>query len=230
MEIKINERKIYVNNKDTDFHIHSNFSDGINTIDEIVQYASSIGLKKIAITDHSEPWARVHEHDRRRIKTPRRTFYDRWENVHNDVKVLKGIEIDLLDSDGGICNFMFDYEFVVLSAHEGVYKGDPRKITEAYLRAIDKHGDKIDAIGHVCANYFAEYLDVKRVVEYANSVNIILEINGTNLNRGITMIEKLKEMVGLAERIHVNSDAHTLNEIRDSRKIGYRFLEDLTLY
>ncbi|HBB03870.1 TPA: hypothetical protein DCZ39_03140 [Patescibacteria group bacterium] len=38
-----------------DYHMHSiNYSDGMNTIDEIVQYAGKIGLKKITITDHSQ--------------------------------------------------------------------------------------------------------------------------------------------------------------------------------
>lgn len=38
-----------------DFHMHSiNFSDGFNTIDELVIHAGKIGLKKIAITDHSQ--------------------------------------------------------------------------------------------------------------------------------------------------------------------------------
>ena len=38
-----------------DYHIHSlNFSDGFNTIDELVQQAGKIGLRKIIITDHSQ--------------------------------------------------------------------------------------------------------------------------------------------------------------------------------
>ena len=38
-----------------DYHIHSlNYSDGMNTVDEIVQYAGKIGMKKIIITDHSQ--------------------------------------------------------------------------------------------------------------------------------------------------------------------------------
>ena len=38
-----------------DYHVHSlNYSDGMNTIDEIVQYAGKIGMKKIVITDHSQ--------------------------------------------------------------------------------------------------------------------------------------------------------------------------------
>ena len=35
-----------------DLHMHTTYSDGKNTIEEMVQTAIEIGLKKIAITDH----------------------------------------------------------------------------------------------------------------------------------------------------------------------------------
>jgi predicted metal-dependent phosphoesterase TrpH len=35
-----------------DLHIHSNFSDGIDTPEEIVKQAAAVGLKTIALTDH----------------------------------------------------------------------------------------------------------------------------------------------------------------------------------
>jgi len=37
-----------------DIHIHSNYSDGANSIEEIVKHAKKIGLDGIAITDHDE--------------------------------------------------------------------------------------------------------------------------------------------------------------------------------
>ena len=59
-----------------DFHMHSsNFSDGFNTIDEIVKYAGEIGLKKIAITDHNQAYL-----DKRNF--PNRTYrgiIKRWK-------------------------------------------------------------------------------------------------------------------------------------------------------
>lgn len=46
-----------INLENEDYHIHSfNFSDGWNTIDEIVRYSGEIGMKKIAICDHSGAW------------------------------------------------------------------------------------------------------------------------------------------------------------------------------
>jgi DNA polymerase (family 10) len=226
MELMVKGRKICVNDEDADFHIHSNLSDGLNSIDEIVNYAGKIGLKKIAITDHSDCWRIAHAYDRR-SKTPKRTFYERWKNIHNSVEVLKGIEMDLFDPDSQIlCEpVLDDYEFIILSAHPHVYKGSPEQITEAYLKAIDEYSDEIDVIGHLCANYFASYLDVEKVVRRANDAGIAQEINCSNLDKEITDIEKLREMISLADVIYVNSDAHTLNELH-LRRLGYDFLKN----
>jgi histidinol phosphatase-like PHP family hydrolase len=72
-----------------DYHIHSlNYSDGMNTIDEIVQYAGKIGMKEIAIVDHSQVEL-DHDHI---AKKNRRNFVRRRKNMHNDVKVIFGVE------------------------------------------------------------------------------------------------------------------------------------------
>jgi histidinol phosphatase-like PHP family hydrolase len=83
-----------------DYHIHSlNFSDGMNTIDEIAQYAGKMGMKKIAITDHSQ---KVLDRANITLKNRRPKMSER-KNVHNDVEVIFGVEADLLDEEGNCC-------------------------------------------------------------------------------------------------------------------------------
>jgi histidinol phosphatase-like PHP family hydrolase len=60
----------------------------MNTIDEIVEYASKLSIKKIAITDHSQV---VLDHDNMAFRN-RRSTIKRWKNVHNDVEVIFGVE------------------------------------------------------------------------------------------------------------------------------------------
>ena len=90
-----------INPGNEDFHMHSiNFSDGFNTIDEIVKYAGEIGLSKIAITDHNQAYL-----DQKNF--PRRTYrhiIKRWQNVINDVEVVFGVEADILNSKGDVCS------------------------------------------------------------------------------------------------------------------------------
>lgn len=78
-----------INDKKSDYHIHSVFSDGVATIEELVQFAGKIGMEEIAITDHSDHLVDILK-ERCRI-TPSggaRYALKNRENVHNKVKVI----------------------------------------------------------------------------------------------------------------------------------------------
>jgi DNA polymerase (family 10) len=206
-----------------DYHMHSStFSDGWNSVDEMVRYAGELGLTKIAITDHSQVGL---ERNGIGMKTFRNILH-LWKNVHNDVEVVFGVEADLLDNKGNVC---YDIQgvpgdFVILSAHPDVYSGRPEEITHAYIQAIQKHHKNIGCIGHPDARYFSAFLDMEELVKVANHYGIPLELNGSCLSRGFSDLAKLETMLERADRIYVNSDAHTLNQLRDARKFAFDYL------
>lgn len=214
-----------VNKHGEDYHVHSiNFSDGFNTIDELAIYAGKIGLKKLIITDHSDALLEALGY----CKKGERSIVLNWENVHNDVKVSFGVEGDLLDESGKFCDNIQGYptDFLILSAHPTPYSGDPKDITKAYIEALKRGYKLIDVIGHPCANYFGDHVNIEDLTKAANDYGVALEINGTNLKNNKTNIPKLLKMLELADRIYVNSDAHTLNQLRDSRKAAFEFLRE----
>lgn len=206
-----------------DHHIHSiNFSDGFNSIDEIVQYAGRLGLKRIAITDHSQASLNYYG-------IPKKTFRQivhRWRNVHNDVAVAFGVEGDILNADGDVCVDIdgFESEFVILSVHPNIYT-DVKRITEAYVNAIQRHHKNIHLIGHPCLKQFSENLDISRVVEAANEFNIPLEFDCSNFVREVTDLDKLHFVLREAKLVMVNSDAHTLY-CMNNRQVGLKYLRE----
>jgi len=216
---------IILNPGPEDYHMHSfTFSDGWNSVDEIVKYAGELGLTKIAITDHSQVGL---ERNGLRMKTFREII-KLWKNVHNEAEVIFGVEADLLDSKGNICADIQGVpgDFVVLSAHPNVYQGSPEGITHAYIRAIQQHHRRINCIGHPDARYFSTFLDMGELVRVANHYEIPLEINGAGLMRGFSDLAKLETLLERADRVYVNSDAHTLNQLRDARKFAFKYLRE----
>ncbi|MFH1851253.1 MAG: PHP domain-containing protein [Candidatus Neomarinimicrobiota bacterium] len=211
-----------------DFHIHSaTFSDGFNSIDEIVIAAGGLGYQKIAFTDHSQVLLDAYG-------ISRKTHYDiissgRWTNIHNNVNVIFGVEADLLNVDGDICDHIQDItpEFILLSAHLKVYRGDLKQIKLAYLNAISRFGASINILSHLCTRQFAPFLsvnDIIHIVEAANSRGIALELNCANLAYGKTDLDNLKVMLDHARYLYVNSDAHTMSEFINLRKQGFQLL------
>lgn len=215
-----------VNTPHEDFHVHSlNYSDGMETIDGIVKYAGQIGMTRIAITDHCQATLDHHRIARKGF----REIIDRWKNVHNLMGVIFGIEADLLNEQGDICDQIqgVPSDWLILSAHKVTYYGNPQKVTEGYLRAMEKFGSKIRLIGHPCsARDFASEVDLPKVVEAANERGIPLEVNGKNLMCRHTDLSQLDLMLKSAREVMVNSDAHTLYELTRGRAFALEFLKE----
>ncbi len=151
--------------------MHSiNYSDGMNTIDEIVQYVKKIWYKKIVITDHSE----IEIQKTWKGNVVRRSTINRRKNVHNDIEVWFGVEWDLLDEQWNCC---FDIQwqepnFCILSCHAEVFSWNLKNITTAYSNAIKKYHKKIKFIGHICQKKTSTYLDIEKIAKVLNSYNI----------------------------------------------------------
>lgn len=217
-----------------DFHCHSsNFSDGMSTVEELVEFAGKIGLKTLAITDHSQASQNSYYNGRKTDRWLKR----RWGNVHNDVKIIFGIEADLLNEKGEICDYIQDAdgakypaEFLILSAHKKPYQDDPSTLTNGFINAIKLHGTKLQFLGHLCSKELAG-LNVAAVVKAANEVvmpdgqkGLPVEFNCANFNYNKTDLEKLKILLKTAKRVYVNSDSHTLFELKTLRAKGFEFL------
>ncbi|MBN2052515.1 PHP domain-containing protein [Candidatus Woesearchaeota archaeon] len=228
-----------LNTEKEDYHVHSLiFSDGFNTIDEMVIFAGKLGMKKLVFADHSQAAMKAEG-------LPPKTFRtivsdNRWQNVHNKVEVVFGVEADLLNEAGDICDEIDNKksDFVILSYHKRVYTGDMSKLTQAFINAIEKHHDKINIIGHLYISILDGVdLDIVRIVELANKYNIPLELNAkylfisSNTKRREEDVKKktidaIKLMLDHSDQIYVNSDAHTLYELKELRKLAFKFLKD----
>jgi histidinol phosphatase-like PHP family hydrolase len=209
----------------------------MSTIDEIARFAGELGMKKIVITDHSQATQKKEGF----VKKSHRSMihHKRWENVHNNVQILFGVEADLLNEKGDVCFDIQGYEsdFNILSHHMEIYSGDKGRITEGFIKAIQKYHEKINMIGHIFLLVFdgLKLGDMAKVVEEANKYKIPLELNCRYLNvilnreqdkeKAKRGLEAVKLMLAKADQVYVNSDAHSLSEIRDMRKIGFEFLK-----
>ncbi|MCP4672060.1 MAG: PHP domain-containing protein [Desulfobacula sp.] len=212
-----------------DYHIHSaTLSDGMNSIDEIVIQAGKLNYKEIAITDHNQEYLQRHGFKAN-------THYSiissgRWKNIHNSVHILFGVEADLLNENGDICDRIqnISTKFMILSAHEQIYSGDANLIKKGYLNAIDRYGSKIKLLGHLCSKQFSDYLNTEDIIEIvlaANKAKIPLEFNCANLVNKKTCVANLKAMLLCCKSLYVNSDAHTLHEFINVRKKGFNYLQ-----
>lgn len=212
-----------------DYHMHtSSFSDGMNSVDEMVKFAWDIWLTEIAITDHSDVvmdnlWKKFWV-----FPNVFRSNIRRWKNVFNDVNVIFWVEADILNENWDVC-FNIQWEesdYIILAWHSGVYKWNPETITNAYINAIKRYHLKIKFICHPCNNSdFWKYIDIEKLVKVANKYNIPLEFNTKNYVYWKTNMDKLKYLLKNTNEVYINSDAHNLFMMKNCRKEWILYLE-----
>lgn len=83
-----------------DLHVHSNWSDGLVSVDEMATAATKKGYRYIAICDHTQGLAVASGLTPEEIKK-RRKEIDQWNTHHPEIFILEGVEANIL-SDGSI--------------------------------------------------------------------------------------------------------------------------------
>ena len=103
-----------------DLHMHTNSSDGLATIQQMAEAARARGLKYVAITDHSKRVAMANGLDARRLRR-QWTEIDKINGQLKGLKILKGIEVDILQRGGLDLDdrVLAEADWVVASVHYG---------------------------------------------------------------------------------------------------------------
>ncbi|MHA2637451.1 MAG: helix-hairpin-helix domain-containing protein, partial [bacterium JZ-2024 1] len=116
-----------------DLHVHSKYSDGTQTIEELMDEAEKMGYEYIAVADHSQSVKWAHGMSVERIQKQWEEI-ERIQKKRKKVRILKAAEVDIL-SDGTVDypdEILRKLDFVIVAVHIG-WKDN----TERILKALD---------------------------------------------------------------------------------------------
>ena len=198
------------------FHVHTNYSDGANTLTEMVNGARELGYKYIGITDHSKSARYAHGLKEEDIL---RQFdeIDRFNEKYTDIKILKGIESDIL-KDGSLDyeeDLLKQFDFVIASVHSN-FKMSKEEMTERIIKAVKNEYTTI--LGHVTGRLLLSRdgydLDVYRVIDACVEYDKIIEINSNphRLDIDWRYIKYAKEK---GVKLAICPDAHRVEGLLD---------------
>jgi DNA polymerase (family 10) len=130
-----------------DLHSHTTASDGVNSIEEMIEAAIAKGYKFLGITDHSKSQVIANGLTAERLLKHVKSIHQIAEGYKKQIRVFAGCEVDIL-ADGAM-----DYEdavlaeldFVIGSPHIAL-KQDEQKATDRLKRAIENR--YVNFIGH----------------------------------------------------------------------------------
>lgn len=208
-----------------DYHTHTIYSDGKTTIKENVEQAIKQGLEIIGISDHG------YKHMGFGVKYEKypyiREEIDKLQEQYKDIKILMGIECNILDDKGSI-----DIDERILSFVDYVMAGYHFGSTPKNIRGLKNHAfnyikplknKEIDYNTKALINAMKQndlfilthpgdkgYVNIEEIAKVAVQTNTVLEINERHHNLTYDQLIRIKDY---DLKYVISSDAHKKEHI-----------------
>ncbi len=197
-----------------DLHVHTNASDGTDSLEKMVAAAKARGLKYVAITDHSKHVGITRGLDVERL-AKQIDKIDALNETLSGLTVLKGAEVDILE-DGRLAlpdSTLQRLDVVVIAIHTQFGLSE-QKQTARVLRALERPFVSILAhpFGLLLGERGSYALGFERVLGAMRARSCCLEINSQPLRLD------LDDVHAKAARDHgvllsIASDAHSADQL-----------------
>ncbi|MCD6455762.1 MAG: DNA polymerase/3'-5' exonuclease PolX [Methanophagales archaeon] len=166
-----------------DLHVHTNWSDGKNSIEEMAETAISLGYGYVALADHSPAVGIAGGMNEDKVKKREKEIEGlntRFENEGVDFRVLAASEVDI-KSD---CSMDFPDAIlksldVVVGAVHSKFSQDRATMTQRIVTAMEN--EHVDIIAHPTGRVLGKRepyeVDMERLMEVARDTGTIMELN-----------------------------------------------------
>jgi DNA polymerase (family X) len=197
-----------------DLHMHTSWSDGKYSTEEMVEASRQRGYNYVAITDHSKSLGiagGLSDEDLVRHMEEIRTL----DQKYSDIRVLAGTEVDIRQ-DGTLDypdELLSKLDFVVASVHSG-FKQDRESLTARVVKAMQN--PHVRVIGHPTGRLLidrpAYELDFDAVMKEAARTKTCLEVNANfhRLDLSDALCRKACEM---GVHVIISTDSHNYNDL-----------------
>lgn len=215
-----------------DTHTHTTHSGhAYSTVTENLKYASENGMDLICLTDHAFNMP----------GGPHKFYFYNLGVLPTElygVKLLKGVELNIMDTEGNLDDFSGDYkqvydnfEFRIASLHPPcISYNETDDFTKTIISAMSKNN--IDCLGHLGDPRFP--FDIDEVVKVAKETNTLIEVNNSSLNPHSMRLdlEFVKKVVESCNKYNAymtfGSDAHFFTEVGGFENI-YKLFENYNI-
>ncbi len=198
-------------------HNHSNWSDGRNTLEDIVQHTSELGLEYWAITDHSRASFQANGLDPKRLRQQLESVAQINRSLADEgttFRLLTGTEVDILkDGLDFPDDLLSELDVVVASLH--VPASDEAENTRRLIAAAEN--PFVHMLGHPTGRLLLEReaykVNIQAVIDACAETGTWIELNASPYRLDLDWrhwnYAKSKEV-----RCVINCDAHRLEHVQ----------------
>lgn len=197
-----------------DLHMHSTWSDGRNSIEEMVEACVARGYEYMVISDHSKSLAMTGGLDAYRLR-------QQWAEIdevrarHPEIRILRSMEVDIL-GDGSLDledEMLAGLDLVLVSLHSR-FDLPADQQTERVLRALEH--PEVNVFCHPTARIINRRkgveMDLDAVLRRAAEIGVAVELNSSphRLDLRDSHLKLAKE---LGCKVVINTDSHRTREL-----------------
>ncbi|MGB3728604.1 MAG: DNA polymerase/3'-5' exonuclease PolX [Thermodesulfobacteriota bacterium] len=192
-----------------DLHMHTTWSDGKASIQEMAESAIELGYEYIAITDHSPSSTIANGLSIERLKEKQKELIAVNKKMKG-ISILMGSEVDIT-TDGTLDypdEVLKELDVVIASVHSG-FKMDRDTITKRILTALEN--PYVHALGHPTGRLINQRdpydVDIDLLIEAALKHDKALEVNSSYQRLDLKDLH-VKKAVEAGVKIIISTDAH----------------------
>jgi DNA polymerase (family 10) len=197
-----------------DLHVHSNWSDGKGSIEEMALMAKRLGYEYVAITDHS-PSARIANGLSIERLYEKKEELDSVRKKVKGIRILIGSEVDIL-SDGSLDypdSVLKDLDVVIAAVHSG-FKMERAKMTKRIVNAIEN--PFVHFVAHPTGRLIGERdpydLDLEQVFKTAKEFGKAIEVNSHYLRLDLNDIN-IRKAIDMGIKLVISTDSHSAGQL-----------------
>ena len=200
------------------FHVHTTYSDGTVSAEEMARGAQAMGFEYLGIADHSRSAGYAGGLSIEKVKTQHKEIQELNKRLKG-FRVFHGIESDIL-TDGSLDyppEILDLFDFVVISVHQN-FRMSESEMTRRIIRAIENPYTTI--LGHPTGRLLLARegyaVDLPALIDAAARNHVIIEIN-SNPHRLDLDWRYLRSAHEKGVKIAICPDSHTVKGMEDFR-------------
>ena len=207
---------IQIENLKGTFHNHTTASDGKNSLSEMAEADTDLGLQYLVISDHSKSSVQANGLSDEELLQQVKEIKDFNDRNNNELTIFSGVECDIL-KDGSLDyneSVLSQLDYCIASVHSS-FSLTENEMTQRVIKAIES--PHVTMIGHLTGRLLLlrkPYdINVSKIIDACAKNNTIIEINANprRLDMDWRWWKKAKDK---GVKCSINPDAHKIEHFQ----------------
>ena len=201
-----------------DLHVHTDWSDGRDSIEAMALAARALGYQYLGITDHSGGRSIAHGLDVERLRQQILEIKQLNQKI-SGIRIFCGMEVDIR-ADGSLDipdELLKELDVVIAAVHSAMNQSQ-EQMTRRIIKAIEN--PNVDVLAHPTCRLLPGRepiaVDMEAIFRTAAKTNTVLEINSMPSRLDLKDIHAYRARE-LGIKLAINTDAHSTDHLEFMR-------------